>query len=76
MPGTKPVSFTRQRFGYNDTSYLTKARADQEVAELTAMKAEIDARVELLQKVKDNSTVVADKPAMIREEAVKAVHRK
>ncbi|MFM5008363.1 hypothetical protein ACEUB7_07530 [Aeromonas veronii] len=67
-----PVSFTRGKFGEKDTSYLTKARADQEVAELNAVKAEIDKRIALLNAVKDVSVMVEEKPVMTREEAVKA----
>lgn len=71
MSVIKPVSFTRGKFGEKDTSYLTKARAEQEVEELNAVKAEIDKRIALLNAVKDVSAI-EEKPAMTREEAVKA----
>ncbi|MGL5396276.1 hypothetical protein [Aeromonas veronii] len=72
----KPVSFTRKPFGYGNTSYLTKARADKEIEELNAAKADIEARIAELQKVKDVSVKVEEKPAMTREETVKAARRK
>ncbi|HHQ4902808.1 TPA: hypothetical protein ACSP3M_004107 [Aeromonas veronii] len=63
-----PESFTRQRMGYNDVSYLTKARAAKEIEELNAVKAEIDKRIALLNAVKLVPEITTEE----RKEAVKA----
>lgn len=49
----KATSYTRKPFGYDKVTHLTKARAEAEIADLLQSKADIEARIELLKKVKE-----------------------